>query len=83
MSGFPCMCCLRLFGDANLSRYLKVGYPFREVKWFKWRYVGCVLKSMHMRMLNVEISKESCWHILRHSVCQGGGGSPVLVPRDL
>ena len=65
------MCCFRLFGDANLSRYLKVGYPFGEVKWYLWRYVSCALKSMHMRTLNVKISKETCWHILRHSVCHG------------
>ena len=33
---------------------------FGKVKWHKWKCDCCVLKSLQVKELNVESSKESC-----------------------
>ena len=58
MSGFLSTCCFWLFGDADFSRYSEIFFTFRKVKQHKWRCNDCVLKSTHVRELNVETSKE-------------------------
>ena len=41
MSGFPSMHLSGLFGDACLSRYLRIVFTFRTDKWHKWRFDVC------------------------------------------
>ena len=69
MNGFLSMHCFWLFGDANLSRYSD-WLSFWESQAVLVEVCQLCPEEYNMRTLNVEISKESYWHILGHSVCQ-------------
>ena len=84
LSGFPSMCCFGLFGDAYLSRYLRIVCTFRTDKQHEWRCDSCSLKSMQVLAVEVDSSRE--WLLAcTEALCMSwmGGSSPILVPRDL
>ena len=70
-SGFLSKCYFRLFGDAYLTRYLRIVCMFRTDKQHEWRCESCILKSMLVWELNWRLLGSCCWHVLRHSVHEG------------